>query len=74
MRRRSSAGGEPTKAQRRKTAGRKSRLAPKAVRPRSRSAAREGNKGRAAYSRADQALEQQTAITIENTRLLRRAA
>src|SRR5262245_18703707 len=40
MRRRSRAGGEPTKAQRRKTAARKSRITPKAVRPRSSSAAR----------------------------------
>ena len=35
MRRRSGAGGEPTKAQRRKTAARESGVAPKAVRPRS---------------------------------------
>ena len=39
MRRRSSAGGEPAKAQRRKTGARKTRITPKAVRPRSSSAA-----------------------------------
>ena len=39
MRRRSRAGGEPAKAQRRKTGARKSRIAPKAVRPRSASTA-----------------------------------
>ena len=40
MRRRSRARGEPAKAQRRKTGARKSRITPKAVRPRSSSAAR----------------------------------
>ena len=44
MRRRSRAGGEPAKAQRRKTGARKKRIAPKAVRPRSSSAAREKTK------------------------------
>src|SRR5262249_11193745 len=39
MRRRSRAGAEPVKAQRRKTRGRKSRITPKAVRPRSSSIA-----------------------------------
>jgi len=44
MRRRSRAGGEPTKAQRRKAEARKSRITPKAARPRSSSAAREETK------------------------------
>jgi hypothetical protein len=44
MRRLSRAGGDPTKAQRRKTAARKSRIAPKAVHPRSSSAARQETK------------------------------
>ena len=44
MRRRSRAGGEPAKAQRRKTVARKSRIAPKAGRPRNSSAAREETK------------------------------
>jgi hypothetical protein len=44
MRRRSKAGGEPAKAQRRKTGARKSRITPKVVRPRSSSAAREKTK------------------------------
>jgi hypothetical protein len=44
MRRRSRAGGEPTKAQRRKTATPKSRIAPKVVRPTSSSASREETK------------------------------
>ena len=41
MRRRSRASGEPPKAQRRKTGARKSRIAPKAVRPRNSSVVRE---------------------------------
>ena len=44
MRRRSRAGGEPTKAQRRKAVARKSRTTPKAVRTRGSSAAREETK------------------------------
>jgi hypothetical protein len=44
MRRRSSTGGEPSKAQRRKTAAHKTRIAPKAVRSRNSSAAREETK------------------------------
>src|SRR5215468_11272055 len=44
MRRRSSTGGEPTKAQRRKTAARKTRVTSKTVRPRYSSAARENTK------------------------------
>jgi hypothetical protein len=52
MRRRSRAGRVPAKAQRRKTAARKSRIARKATRPRSPSAAREETKGRETYPRA----------------------
>ena len=44
MRRRSSAGGKSPNAQARKAAARKSRIAPKATRPRSSSAAREETK------------------------------
>ena len=44
MRRRSSAGGEPAKAQRRKTGARKSRIAPTVVRSRNSSAARKETK------------------------------
>ena len=44
MRRRSSAGGEPAKAQRRKTVPRKSRVTSKAADPKSSSAAREETK------------------------------
>ena len=44
MRRRSSAGGEPAKAQRRKTVARKSRVTSKAAHPRSSSAARKETK------------------------------
>src|SRR5215475_14036888 len=70
MRRRSRAGGEPTKAQRRKTATRKSRIAPKAARPRSSSAAHEGTKGARLIRERDDALQRQTTTAIENTRLL----
>ena len=68
MRRRSRAGGEATKAQHRKTAARKSRVAPKAVR--SSSAAREETKVARLTRERDEALQQQTATAIENTRLL----
>ena len=44
MRRRSSAGGEPAKAQRRKTVARKSRVTSEAARPDSSSAARKETK------------------------------
>jgi hypothetical protein len=64
MRRRSSAGGEPTKAQRRKTATRKSCIAPKAVRPRSSSAANEETKVARLTRERDEALEKQGA-TLE---------
>ena len=70
MRRRSRAGGEPTKAQRRKTAAQKSRIAPKAVRPRSSSAAREEAKVARLIRERDEALQRQTTTAIENTRLL----
>ena len=63
MRRRSRAGGEPAKAQRRKTVARKSRITPKAVRPRSSSAAREETKVARLTRERDEALEQQTATS-----------
>jgi hypothetical protein len=68
MRRRSRAGGEPTKAQRRKTATRKSRIAPKAVRPRSSSADREDKVARLTRER-DEALQRQAATADENAGL-----
>ena len=61
MRRRSRAGGEPAKAQRRKTGARKSRITPKAVHPRSSSAAREETKVARLTRERDEALQQQTA-------------
>src|SRR5262245_39640954 len=61
MRRRSSAGGEPAKAQRRKTGARKSRIAPTAVRPRSSSAARQETKVARLTRERDEAFQQQTA-------------
>src|SRR6516162_9085704 len=70
MRRRSRAGGEPAKAQRRKTATRKSRIAPKAARPRSSSAAHEGTKIARLIRERDDALQRQTTTAIENSRLL----
>ena len=69
MRRRSRAGGEPAKAQRRKTAARKSRITPKAVRPRSSSAPREETKVPRLTRERDEALEQQTA-TAEILRVI----
>ena len=69
MRRRSSAGGEPTKAQLRKTAARKSPIAPKAVRPRSASAAREGTKIARLTRERDEALEREKA-TAEVLRVI----
>ena len=59
MRRRSRAGGEPTKS--RKTATRKSRIAPKAVRSRNPSAAREKTKVVRLNREPDEALRQQRA-------------
>ena len=70
MRRRSSAGGEPAKPQRRKTGARKRRIAPKAVRTGSSSAAREETKLARLTRERDEALQRQTATAIENTRLL----
>ena len=69
MRRRSRAGGEPTKAQRRKTATRKSRIAPKAVRPRSSSAAREETEFARLTRERDEALEREKA-TAEVLRVI----
>ena len=69
MRRRSRAGGEPAKAQRRKTVARKSRSAPKAGRPRSSSAAGEEAKVAQLTRERDEALEQQTA-TAEILRVI----
>jgi transcriptional regulator with GAF, ATPase, and Fis domain len=63
MRRRSRAGGEPAKAQCRKTAVRKSGIARKATRPRSSSAAREEAKVARLTRERDEALEQQTAAS-----------
>ena len=60
-RRRSRADGEPVKAQHRKTGARKRRITPKAVRPRSSSAAREETKVARLTRERDEALEQQAA-------------
>ena len=68
MRRRSSAGGEPAKVQRRKAVARKSRVTSKAADPKSSSAAREETKTRLARER-DEALQQQRATADENARL-----
>ena len=72
MRRRSKAGGEPIKAQRRKTVARKSRIAPKAVRPRSTSAAREETKVARLTRERDEALQQQAA-TAEALKVISRS-
>ena len=61
MKRRSRAGSEPAKAQRRKTGARKSRITPKAVRPRSSSAAREETKVARIIRERDEARQQLTA-------------
>src|SRR6516164_8795989 len=61
MRRRSRAGSEPAKAQPRKAAARKSRIAPKAVRPRSSSAAHEETKVARLTNELNEARQQQTA-------------
>src|SRR6516162_3172340 len=60
MRRRSRAGGEPAKAQRRKTMARKSHVTSKAVRPRNRSTAHEETNDALTRER-DEALQQQRA-------------
>jgi hypothetical protein len=70
MRRRSRASDEPAKAQRRKRAARKSRVAPKALSPRSSFAAEEETKVARLTRERDEPLEQQTSTAIENTRLL----
>ena len=61
MRQRSRAGSKPAKAQRRKTAARKSRIAPKAVRPRSSSAARQDTKLARLTNELNEARQQLTA-------------
>jgi hypothetical protein len=61
MRRRSSTGGKSPNAQAPKAAARKSRIAPKAVRPRSSSAARKETKVARLARERDEAREQQTA-------------
>jgi hypothetical protein len=67
MRRRSKAGGEPAKAQRRKTVARKTRIAPKVVR--SPSAAREKTKVTRLTRERDEALQRQAATANENAGL-----
>ena len=69
MRRRSRAGGEPAKAQRRKTVVRKTRVTSKAARPNSSSAAREETKVARLARELKEALQRQAAIANENTRL-----
>ena len=61
MRRRSGAGGEPAKVQRRKTLARKSRVTSKAARPNSSSAAREETKVARLTRELNEALEQRSA-------------
>jgi two-component system, NtrC family, sensor kinase len=63
MRRRSRAGGESAKVQRRKTGARKRRTVPKAVRPRSLSAARQETKVARLSRERDEALAQQIATS-----------
>ena len=63
MRRRSRAGGKSPNAQAPKAAARKSRIAPKAVRPRSSSAAREETEVARLTRERDESLEQQTATS-----------
>ena len=61
MRRRSKAGGEPAKAQRPETRARKGGITPKAVRPRSSSAAREESKVARLTNELNEARQQLTA-------------
>ena len=61
MKRHSRAGDQTAKAQRRKTGARKSRITPKAVRPRSSSAAPEETKVARLTRERDEALQQQRA-------------
>jgi GAF domain-containing protein len=70
MRRRSRAGGEPAKAQRRKTGARKSRITPKATHPRSSSAAGEETEVARLARERDEAFQRQAATADENARLL----
>ena len=63
MRRRSRAGGEATKAQRRKTAAHKSRVAQKGARPRSSSAARQETNVARLTRELSEARQQQTATS-----------
>ena len=69
MRRRSRAGGKSANAQRRKTAARKSRIAPKAVRPRSSSAASQETELARLTRERDEALEREKA-TAEVLRVI----
>jgi two-component system, NtrC family, sensor kinase len=70
MTRRSRPGGEPTKAQRPKTAARKSRIAAKVVRPRGSSASAQDTEVARLNRERDEALQRQSTTAIENTRLL----
>src|SRR5262245_327637 len=72
VRRRSKAGGGPAKAQRRKTAARKSSTSPKAVRPRSSSAAGKETKVARLTRERDEALQQQAA-TAEALKVISRS-
>ena len=69
MRRRSKAGGEPTKAHRQKTGARKSRIAPKAVSPGISSTVREETKVVRLTRERDEALEREKA-TAEVLRVI----
>src|SRR6516225_8762493 len=73
MRRRSRAGGERSKAQRRKTAARKSRIAPKAVRPRRSSADGQDTDVARLTRERDEAFRQQAA-TAEVLKVISRSA
>jgi two-component system, NtrC family, sensor kinase len=73
MRRRSRAGGEPTKAQRQKTVARKGHIAPKAARPRSSSAASEETEV-ARLTRERDEVSQQQAATADVLKAISRSA